>query len=174
LFESKEAFMAFYSILFNNINERPQGDSLGPPDFFIDLNLDQVVDAITVGRQEYNLKPFFYTLLSSWDAIKYRHEVFRDLENKDLFEMIRAFAKSFRMMRDHLAMVNKLYYKLQKEAWFVDTVEIYCDALIRMAKDLSGVDISSRGFLAFQEYLSDYLNSSSFNVSFVQSEGKVF
>jgi len=52
------------------------------------LNLDQIVDAITSSKQEYNLKPFFYTALHDIDGIHYRHEIMQDLENGILFEYI--------------------------------------------------------------------------------------
>lgn len=61
--------MPFHSVLY----ERP--DALHPaqepqaPDFFHDLQLDQVVAAITAGRQEYDLAPFFQARLHDLDAI---------------------------------------------------------------------------------------------------------
>ena len=86
-----------------------------PPAFFVDLNFDQIIDAITTGRQEYNLKPFFYTSLNDIDTIKYRHEIMRDLENEILFEHIKSFSQKMRAMRQHLALVDKLNYKYNKE-----------------------------------------------------------
>ena len=66
------------------------------------------VDAITTGRQEYNLKPFFYTSLKDIDAIKYRYEIMRDLENKNLFEHIQSFAQKMRTMREYLAQATAI------------------------------------------------------------------
>ena len=61
------------------------------PLFIVDLNLDQIVDAIVAGRTEYNLKPFYYTSLRDIDAIAYRHEVMHDLENVVLFKSVKSF-----------------------------------------------------------------------------------
>ena len=154
--------MTFHSILFAKTEDSIEKETLEAPAFFVDLNLDQIIDAITAGRQEYNLKPFFYTSLNDIDAIKYRHEILRDLENQIMFEHIRSFAQKMRAMREHLAQANKLYYKYQKERWFVDAVEIYCDAVTGLVHDLSLVDLQSRGFLAFREYVTDYANSGRF------------
>jgi DNA mismatch repair protein MutS len=63
------------------------------PAYFRDLNLDQIIDDITAGMQEYNLKPFFFTPLHSEDAIRYRQEIMRDLEGEILFKKIKTFAK---------------------------------------------------------------------------------
>ena len=113
--------MTFQSILFektgNIEKETPEA-----PVFFVDLNLDQIIDAVTAGKQEYNLKPFFYTPLNGIDAIKYRHEIFQDLENNKLFEAIKSFSQKMRTMREHLT--QKLYYEYQKERWFLETIEI--------------------------------------------------
>lgn len=160
--------MVFNSILFAEAEDSINDETVEAPGFFVDLNLDQIIDAITVGKQEYNLKPFFYTSLNDTacvqciDAIRYRHEVMQDLENKILFEYIRSFAQKMRTMREHLAQVEKLYYRYQKESWFLDAVEIYCDAVIDLVRDLSQVDLKSRGFLGFRDYLNDYASSGRF------------
>ncbi len=162
--------MDFHSILFERTEDSIEKETLEAPVFFVDLNLDQIIDAITAGRQEYNLKPFFYTSLNDIDAIKYRHEIMRDLENQILFEHIQSFAQKMRAMRKHLAQAEKLYYKYQKERWFLDAVEIYCDAVNCLVHDLSLAGLKSRGFLAFREYLTDYAKSDRFTSLLAETE----
>ena len=154
--------MTFHSILFERTEDSIKKETLEAPVFSIDLNLDQIIDAITSGRQEYNLKPFFYTSLTDIDTIKYRHEIMRDLEHEILFNHIKSFAQTMRARREHLAQADKLYHKYQKERWFLEAVEIYCDAVNCLLHYLSFTDLKSRGFLAFREYLTDYANSDPF------------
>ncbi len=157
-----ETAMTFHSILFEQAEQRVGVDQLDAPPFFADLNLDQVIESVTATRDEYRLKPFFYALLRDVGAIAYRHEVFQDLENKDVWECIRSFAQKMRSMREHLAQADKLYYKYQKERWFLDAVGVYCEAVGELLHGLTLADIKSRGFLAFREYLADYVQSPEF------------
>ncbi|MGN6730456.1 MAG: MutS-related protein, partial [Candidatus Binatia bacterium] len=106
-----------FSILFPSTEHKKE--TAQAPDFVADLNLDQVVDAITAGKEEYNLKPFFYMPLHDADLIRYRQEVMQDLENSVLFEVVKSFADEMRSMRQHLAQADKLYYRLQKQSWFL-------------------------------------------------------
>ncbi|NOX98193.1 MAG: DNA mismatch repair protein MutS [Verrucomicrobia bacterium] len=154
--------MIFHSILFERAEDGIKKETLEAPAFFVDLNLDQIIDAITADKQEYNLKPFFYTSLNDIDAIKYRQEIMQELGNKSLLENIRSFALKMNTMRRYLTLIDKLYYKYHKEGWFLEAVEIYCDAVNDLVHDLSLVDLKSRGFLAFREYLTDYANSGRF------------
>jgi len=154
--------MTFHSVLFERAEDGIKGETLEAPVFLVDLNLDQVIDAITAGRQEYNLKPFFYTSLNDVETIKYRQEIARDLENETLLENIKSFAQKMSVMRRYLALVDKLEFKYHKEGWFLEAVEVYCDAVSCLADDLSLVDLKSRGLLAFRAYLTDYANSSGF------------
>ena len=154
--------MTFHNILFEKAEDSIKGETLEAPAFFVDLNLDQIIDAITADKQEYNLKPFFYTSLSNIDTIKYRHEIMQDLENQALFENIKLFAQKMRTMREYLARLDKLYYKYLKERWFLDAVEIYCDSINNLLHDLSLADLKSRGLSAFREYLTNYTNSDRF------------
>lgn len=154
--------MPFRSILFDGSEISTVIDGREAPEFFADLNLDQIVAPITAGRDEYNLKPFFYTPLSHVETINYRHDILRDLENQALFRHIGSFAQKMRAMRDHLARADKLYYTYQKQRWFLDTVDIYCDAVSCLTRDLTLADLRSRGFLAFREYLTTYTKSGDF------------
>jgi DNA mismatch repair protein MutS len=154
--------MSFHSILFERTVDSIKKETRDAPDFFVDLNLDQVIDAITDGRQEYHLKPLFYTSLYDIDAIEYRHEIIRDLEHQELYEHIRAFAQKMRTMRKQLAQAEKLSYTYQKERWFLDAVETYCEAVTGLALDVTLVVLRSRGFLAFREFVTEYANSDRF------------
>ena len=152
----------FRSILFPSATDRVADERLAAPDFFVDLNLDQIIAAITAGKDEYNLKPFFYASLRDVDTITFRHEIMQDLENASLFGKIQGFAESMRAMREHLGQAEKLYYKYEKERSFVDAVESYCDAVNVLVRDLFLTDMKSRGFLAFREYLATYAESAPF------------
>jgi DNA mismatch repair protein MutS len=154
--------MTFQSMLFDRPEDSRKEDAIDAPIFFVDLNLNQITDVITAGRDEYNLKPFFYLRLTNIDEIKYRHEIMQEMEKAALFEHIKSFAQKMRAMRDHLAQANKLYYNYQKEACFLDAVEIYCNAILGLSNELSTSDLKARGFIGFRTYLINYAKSSHF------------
>lgn len=153
---------SFHSILFDESEIGGDLDGLEAPEFFRDLNLDQIIASITVGRDEYNLKPFFYRPLRHVETIQYRHHILRDLENHALSEHIRSFAQAMRTMRGHLAQSDKLDYKYQRQSWFLDAVGIYCGAVKRLTGALTFTELLSRGFLAFRGYLTTYTGSGDF------------
>ena len=152
----------FQSILFEQPVAGAGVDALQEPDFFADLNLDQVLESMTAGREQYALKPFFYAALHDVAAVHYRHEVLRDLEKPVVLESITRFAEAMGRMREHLAQVEKLHYPLQKQAWFLDAVEIYCEAVCSLAGEFGGLDVASRGFQGLRGYLAGYTASESF------------
>jgi DNA mismatch repair protein MutS len=152
----------FTSILFDGPGPGSEACERDAPACFADLNLDQVVDAITAGREPYNLKPFFYTPLSSADTIRYRHEVLRDLDGTAVREHVRSFAQKMQEMRESLAQAAALRYRYQKEALFLEAVGIYCEAVTCLARDLALAGLRSVGFLALREYLSAYTGSAEF------------
>jgi len=162
--------MRFESILF----EQPgAGSDLGgpeEPDFFADLNLDQLLESMTAGREQYDLKPLFYAPLHEVEAVRYRHEVLGDLEMHDLLEPVTRFAETMRHMREHLEQVRKLHHQLQKQAWFLDAAEIYCTAVRALAEELAARDVTSRGFRRLCGYLAEYAGSERFTSLVTQTQ----
>ncbi len=154
--------MPFRSILFDDPAHGTDALQRAEPSFFTDLNLDQVIGAITRGREEYDLAPFFYTALRSVEAVAYRHEILRDLEDTAIFGSIGSFATKMRAMRVHLSQAANLHYQLQKQRWFLDALAIYCDAVTGLARDLSLASPRSRGLRAFRDYIAGYARSDGF------------
>jgi DNA mismatch repair ATPase MutS len=153
---------AFKSILFDSPADRARAEHAQAPSCFVDLNLDQIVDAVTAEWAPYNLKPFFYVPLSRLEAISYRHEVMQDLENSLLLDHVKAFAEEMRAVRACLAQADKLRYQHQKEAWRLDAVYTYCRAVRELAANLGDGALSSRGFGGLREYLANYVASERF------------
>ncbi len=154
--------MQFHSILFEQPKSDAELNAVNALDFFPDLNLDQVFQSLTAGREEYNLKPLLSTPLDNVEAVIYRQEVLRDIEGEALHEQIETFARNMRTMRKHLAQADKLNNEYQKARWFLDAVEIYCLAITGLADELTKLDLKSRGLRDFSEYLKTYANSKDF------------
>jgi DNA mismatch repair protein MutS len=150
---------AFKSILFDSPADRARAEHAQAPSCFVDLNLDQIVDAVAAEWAPYNLKPFFYFPLNRLEAISYRHEVMQDLENALLLDQVKSFAEEMRAVRACLAQADKLRYELQRQAWFLDAVDIYCRSVREIANNLRDVTPRSRGFVGFAEYLGYYVAS---------------
>lgn len=151
--------MTFHSILFETTVANLDKEA---PACFADLNLDQVVKAITAGKQDYDLKPFFYTPLRSVAAIQYRHEVMQDMEDPALLASIAAFAEKMVIVRRYLGMIQKLNFKNHQQGWHLETVDVYCQAVAQLAHDLEQADLQSRGLIAFRKYVTNYVHLDSF------------
>ncbi len=162
--------MVFQSVLFAGSNRRVKAEEPGPPEFFADLNLDQVIDALTADLKEYDLKPFFYCTPCDLDTILYRQEIMRDLENPALLDHVLTFARRMRLMREHLDRAEKLHHRHQKERWFLDAVEIYCQGVHDLFRSMDQCGMQSRGLLAFQDFLRGYIESAEFSSLWAETQ----
>jgi len=152
----------FHSILFPNGESPDEIESWCEPECFADLNLDHVVEAVPAGRAEYNLKPFFYGFSRDTGVIEYRHEVFRELDRSAFAEGVRSFASVMQRLREFLAQAKQLHYERQRQRCFLDAVDVYCDAVRKLAGDFAAPNLRSSGLTAMRQYLADYIASEEF------------
>lgn len=151
----------FNSILFPEPAGWPAAEQ-SQPDCFRDLNLDQLVTALTAGREEYDLKPLFHTALADCDAIAYRQEIMRDVEDDGVRSAIESFATGMRTMREVLAEIAKLHFDLQKQALLLDAVNVYCQSTAELAGSLERLSPRSRGLREFRAWLRSHVDSPRF------------
>ncbi|KXU87484.1 DNA mismatch repair protein MutS [Paraburkholderia monticola] len=155
--------MAFHSILFESPEDGPPRGTVVAPEFFGDLNLDQVVGDIVRGYDEYDLVPFFRTELKSERAVTYRHDVMRDLDRSEISAEIQSFTLAMRKMRASLEQAEQLHYPKQKQWWFLEAASQYCLATRALCSALDQAALKSRGLVEFVEWLRGYLGSASFD-----------
>jgi DNA mismatch repair ATPase MutS len=157
------------SILFPPEEPRPPLQP-EPPPCYRDLLLDQVVETLTAGREEYDLRPFFYTPLTSPQAIVYRQDVLHDMEAPSLVSEVAAFASAMRTVRTCLSHASKATYDRQRERWILDAICEYCEAIHRLARGLGQASLRSRGLVALRDYLRAYTASPTFRVLATEAE----
>ncbi|CAN7338105.1 DNA mismatch repair protein MutS [Rhizobium sp. LjRoot258] len=152
----------FTSILFSETDRQPSVGQSHQPECFTDLNLDQIVASITIGYEEYDLKPFFHSALTDCDAIVYRQEIARDVEDAEVSAVIKAFAAGMRAVRGNFEEIGKLHYDLQKRAVLLDAIDVYCGSSVALSRSLEQLSPKSRGLRAFSAWLRGYVGSSRF------------
>ena len=152
--------MIFRSSLYPG-NERSKAFA-EEPSCFADLNLDQIVDPITPNKGDYDLKPFFHAPPGTLAAIRYRHDVMRDLEKEVIFAAVTRFARRMQQMRGKLERSEKLYYKQQKDWWFLDAITIYCETVTGLRDDLEAGEPKFRRLQGVWEWLGEYSTGAGF------------
>jgi DNA mismatch repair protein MutS len=148
----------FHSILFDDADATVR-DDLAEPGFFADLHLDDIVRSVTAGRETYALAAIFYAPLPDLDAITYRHDVFRDLEDAAVLEAVRAFVEQLQTVSRRLAHASKATYVFDQERWLVGSAEAFTLAVARLDRELRTAELRSVGLRGFRDHLAAYAAS---------------
>ncbi len=158
---------AFRSVLFDDMEAGAEVEQRPQPVCFTDLNLDQVVDGVIARKESHNLAPFFYAPLVDPDAIRFRQEIFSDLERPGVLELAREFAKRelgarYERQRREMSQPDWAFAHHHRARGFLNAAIEYCDAVERMAGGLDDVGVRSRGLLGLRDYLAAYVGGEAF------------
>jgi DNA mismatch repair protein MutS len=154
---------SFTSLLSEQADTALPGQDVAGHAFVSDLNLDQIVASVAGEREQRELiAGLLYRRVRDVSTLRYRHEVFGDLEDPRLSGAAGRFADRMRQVRAHLQQLEKMHSSEQRQGWFLDAAAIYCDAVRSLAAELTASPVASRGLQAFRDYLSGYVASAGF------------
>jgi hypothetical protein len=154
---------AFPSLLFKEAAAQARGGSDADRSFARDLNLDQIVAAIAGDREDHGLiADVLFTRLRDGGTVRYRQDVFRDLEDPALLDAVLQFTGLMTEVRAHLRQLVGMQYRYQREGWLLDAASIYCEAVRSLAGRLVAELVNSRALTALRDYLAAYASSDRF------------
>lgn len=123
--------------------------------------LNNIFEDIKLHSSDPAFDDVFYNVPAGIELIKYRQDVFNDLNNNKIYNSILAFQENSKQILYNISMLPELY-NLQKKRWLLDSANIYCNSIISMYQNLKDNEIKSNGFRAFRSYLENYISSGNF------------
>lgn len=169
IFDAAEA-EPFASILFPPGSERERRETDKEPGCFVDLNLDQVIAAAVAKYDASQLRPFFYSTYRNEEIVRYRQEVFRDLEDPAVLALIPTFCDGMRKVRLEFEFAGKVHYKRHRQMVLFGAIQSYCCTVSDFAGNLGDARLCSRGFRNLCGYLDSYVASLPFTALIAETD----
>ncbi len=145
------------------------------PEFFVDLNMDQIVDQIVVERRKYDLRRYFNRMPEELAVTKKRQEVQKALGDAEFFEGLLKFSDYMLCARGYAADYQEAERELCRQKLLLDCGEQYILALDTLSKAFSagrggkkqgskdgGGDKTGDLFRAFAEKFYTYMEGEEF------------
>lgn len=156
------AMIPIISVLFADGAKEGVKPPHDPPDYFGDLAIDQIIEAVTAGFAEYDLKPLFAIIPHEHSVIDERQAVFRDVADPAIDAAIRRFATSMRVTRERTSFAEKSHYPHQAAARMVEAIEQYGNGLVALADALAAAPVKSCWLSAFREAVRSHIAGTDF------------
>ena len=125
------------------------------PDYFTDLNLDQIVNEMQVRNKEYDLKPLFFTYPEDRETVEFRQKIFCDIETQIPLESLLSFSAAMRATRKRLARFQKTEHEQQKRVCYLGAVTEYLNGVYGLYETLREAELSSEGLCKVCERLRE-------------------
>jgi DNA mismatch repair protein MutS len=157
--------MSQMSFLFDSATGTKEQSLDAVPDFFIDLNLNQVETALFGSLEVYRLTDVFRFPLHDVRDVNFRQSLIKDLERSPVRSGVEAFLGNLKRVRDCQSRVAKAYYRLQKEWWLLEAIELYATTVNELHRTLTQEEHASPGLAALTTHLTSYISGAVFTES---------
>lgn len=132
-----------------------QSEEPGMPDYFLDLNLNQIVRELQDKAKEYNIRAMYYRFPKDYETVCYRQEIYREIRGKKLEGMFLAFAKKMREVRRYMELHGEIEYRYRYETYFYNAVNCFVNGVEELKQQLQQVQPASKGLVGLLGYLEE-------------------
>jgi len=137
--------------------ESPHTD--GPrPDFYLDLNLNQILDRVTAGWEP-AVKKFYLYFPRNEECEAYRRAAYGDVKKPACYEALNEFLETAGKMTENDKQEDAVVSQMQKNVWHLWAIHHYCKAFDELYEKLQKIELSSEGMQEFRRKLGEHLNS---------------
>ncbi|MCR5461262.1 MAG: hypothetical protein K6F51_15465 [Acetatifactor sp.] len=147
-----------FSIL--DLQESPHTDAPRPV-FYLDLNLNQILDKVTMQWSAQVRKLFLYFPRNK-ECEAYRRATYGDVKKPACYEALCCFWDAIGKMEEKRAQEEAVTRPIQKDVWHLWTVKAYCDAFGKLFEALKKAGPASDGMNEFLKLLEKHLTSKEF------------
>ena len=148
--------MGFESIL----DKKEPVKGVTRPAFFLDLNIDQILERISKGDRGI-LEYFEYFPLDA-ECEGYRHDVYADIKENALYDALLTFNTIYNEFRDIENKKKSTRIDLQRPVWHFWGMEIYTRTIADLKKALENAKLTSEGFKELNAFLESYTGTQDF------------
>ena len=120
-------------------------ESSGMPEFFIDLNLNQIVRELQNNVDDYNIREMYYRMPKNYETVCYRQEIYREIRGKQLEKALDTFSQKMRETRKYKALHDKAENKQQYQMYWFNTVSEFTDGVDLLRETLANAAPEAKG-----------------------------
>lgn len=158
--------MEFQSIL--DLEESAFKDQVRPA-FFVDLNLDQILELIQFQWSQ-EVRPYFGYFPQNEACEAYRRNIYQDVKREAIQELLMNYVNQMRERRTASENEQEVEENMQRVVWHIWEIYHYCRAFEDLYRGLAEQKPASEGFVCFCQFLENYLQS----VPFVEMRDRVY
>lgn len=151
--------MEFTSILDKKLYSAEE--EMGIPPFFVDLNLDRILNQIQ-GMTPAKIKKYYYRFPADKAGEDYRRAVYGDVKKPAVYEALCRFTALAGKAAEAGEKKAAVSIGMQRGAWHLLEVAAYCEAYGSLYEGLAEAPLESEGLLSLKGYLKTYLSTDSF------------
>lgn len=149
--------MGNFSIL-GQMTEEPEEPL---PEFFADLNIDQLVEKMGTGFEPYDLKTYYYRMPEGREDILYRQEVLRDMD-EEMETNITAFYRAVKKAQNYEQYAADTENSESSAHWHLLAAHTYYRALDALLEFLGTRDAMAEGWKQFYALCQEQMEKAGF------------
>ncbi len=150
-----------FSLLNKSDRNKREKDVPERPAYFIDLNLDQILEKVTADWGE-EAEGLYEGFPENRETEEYRRAIYSDIKNSEVLSAMDGYYGSIKERRLFAERKEKAYETLQTQAWYLRETCAYVDALEKLKEELDKAALTSEGMKGLLSFINDCLSSESY------------